>query len=188
MKDEQKRSDELNLNLSLTTPGEAESVDKIQTLDEAMTFELKHHEDLSLADEKKLRRRISNKLAARRSRFRKLTHKNKLEQNFKDLQDEIALVGSKIKNMKNYNDKLRVENEMLRERLNNITDKATQATAKIEEVKLELQMLKMNLAKAQEYQHYMKIGGESFDFYNHDELESAPEIDINQYLNLDDDM
>lgn len=44
------------------------------------------------------------------------------------MQDEIALVGSKIKNMKNYNDKLRVENEMLRERLNNITDKATQAT------------------------------------------------------------
>ncbi|KAF3653545.1 hypothetical protein FXO37_16924 [Capsicum annuum] len=59
--------------------------------------------------------------------------------------------------------------------------------AQIEELKLELKRLK--LAKAQE-EEYMK--GESFNFYNYDEAESAEEVDMNndintdQYVNFDD--
>ncbi|XP_015165679.1 transcription factor VIP1-like [Solanum tuberosum] len=172
MDEKRKRSDETNLDLCLKTPTQDEPINKVQTLEEAMNFELKHgHVDPNV-DLKKLRRIMSNRLSAQRSRIRKIEYTAELEKKVKELEDTIAWAGSEIENVKDNKKKLMLENEMLQAQLDIVTDKSNLRIAQTQELKLELK----ELAKTQ------GIEGQSSNFY---ESESIAEIDMDQYLNFD---
>ncbi|CAN4098705.1 unnamed protein product [Withania somnifera] len=167
MEEQRKRSDEPNLDLCLKTPSEVEvePTKKVPTLNEAMNLELKH--DLPNLDVKKLRR------------LRRIEYITKLEKTIKDLQDTIASVGPKIENVKDNKKKLQLENEMLQEQLDRVTDKSNLGSARTEELKLELKRLR-KLEKAQKDQGHVQAYDD-----DDDDDESVAEIDMDQYLNFD---
>ncbi|XP_055831111.1 transcription factor VIP1-like [Solanum dulcamara] len=175
MDEKRKGSDELDLDLCLKTPTQDEPINKIPTLKEAMNNELKYGQVDPNVDLKKLKRIMSNRLSAQRSRIKKIEYTAELEKKVKDLQDTIAWAGSEIENMKDNKKKLLMENDMLQAQLDSVTAKSNLHTVQTEELKLELKRLK-ELAKARE------IERQSFNFY---ESESTAEIDIDQYLNFD---
>ncbi|XP_055835229.1 basic leucine zipper 61-like [Solanum dulcamara] len=184
MNKKQKRSDEPKLDLSLETPNEYESVNRIPTLEEAMNFELKHDQIDPNVDLRKLRRRMSNRFSAQRSRMKRVEYKTELEKEVKYLQDMIALMRPKLENAKDNKKKLQLENELLKEKLDSITVKSNFLTVQTEQLKVELKRFK-ELAMNQEADEHMEIEGQSSNTYDHDDSESAADIDVDQYLNLD---
>ncbi|MCD7462311.1 hypothetical protein HAX54_048219 [Datura stramonium] len=77
---------------------------------------------------------------------------------------------------------LRQENEMLQIQLDNVTERFNLCTARTDEVKLELKMIK-KLAKTQE-QELMEVEEQSPDTNNY-ESKSEEEMNMDQYLNFD---
>ncbi|KAF3653546.1 hypothetical protein FXO37_16925 [Capsicum annuum] len=186
MKRKQNKSEEPNLDLCLITPVAVDPINKISTLEEAAKSELSQGHGDPNVDVKNLRRTIAKKLAGQRSRAKKVDIAN-LEKKVKALQNRIAVETIEEVYMKDYKEHLQMENEMLRKRVDSVTDYINRQSAQTEELKLELKRLK--LTKAQEEEH---MKGESFNFYDYDEAKLAQEIDINndintdQYVNYDD--
>ncbi|KAM3231768.1 hypothetical protein P3L10_017127 [Capsicum annuum] len=186
MKRKQNKSEEPNLDLCLITPVAVDPINKISTLEEAAKSELSQGHGDPNVDVKKLRRTIAKKLAGQRSRAKKVDIAN-LEKKVKALQNRIVVETIEEVYMKDYKEHLQMENEMLRKRVDSVTDYINRQSAQTKELKLELKRLK--LAKAQEEEH---MKGESFNFYDYDEAKLTQEIDINndintdQYVNYDD--
>ncbi|CAK9184287.1 unnamed protein product, partial [Ilex paraguariensis] len=94
-------------------------------LEEAIEFELKHGRYIDPnMDPKKLRRTISNRLSAQRSRLRKTQYIYELEKKVKDLEAHISLVSPQIVHSKHHVKMLRLERSVLKQRLDSITDKS----------------------------------------------------------------
>ncbi|KAG5577302.1 hypothetical protein H5410_057436 [Solanum commersonii] len=181
--EKRKRFDEPNLDLSLKTP-EYESINKISTMEEVMNSELKDGQVDSNVDLNKLRRRMSNRLSAQRARMRKVEYTTKLEKEVKHLQDTIALMRPIMENAKDRKKKLQLENKILQQQLDCLSNKSNLRAVQTEELKVELKRLK-ELAKTQEAEENMEIEGQSSHSYDHDASELAADIDVDQYLNLD---
>ncbi|KAM3373943.1 hypothetical protein P3S68_012657 [Capsicum galapagoense] len=181
MKRKQNKSEEPNLDLCLRTPTAVDQINKTSTLDEAVNSELSQSHGNPNVDVKKLRRTITNRLSAQRSRTKQVEYIADLEKKVKDLQNTIAFVVPEIEYMKDYSMKLQEENEMLQRQLDSVTDNANQRCAQIEELKVELKRLE-KLVNAQEEEHKE---GESSKFYDYDETDSASTINTDQYLNFD---
>nr|XP_009783967.1 PREDICTED: basic leucine zipper 19 [Nicotiana sylvestris]XP_016471095.1 PREDICTED: basic leucine zipper 19-like [Nicotiana tabacum] len=188
MEDKRKRSEpELALSLKSPTDNQDElSVNRRKvplTLDQAIDFELNklgRNVD-SDVDLKKLRRTVSNRLSAQRSRIKKTEYITELEKKVKDLQDTIAYLSPEIENYKEKQSMLRMQRKYLQEQLDTFTDRSKLRTVQIEEMKLELRRLK-ELAKAQE-EHYNMQLGQTTNYFYLSEMEQQAGID--QYLNLD---
>ncbi|XP_033517054.1 basic leucine zipper 19-like [Nicotiana tomentosiformis] len=191
MEDKRKRS-EPELALSLKSPTDNQDELPVNrrkvplTLDQAIDFELNkpgRNVD-SDVDLKKLRRTVSNRLSAQRSRIKKTEYITELEKKVKDLQDTIAYLSPEIENYKEKQTMLRMQRKYLQEQLDSFTDRSKLRTVQIEEMKLELRRLK-ELAKAQEEHYNMQLGQTSNYFYQSEmELQQAA-AGIDQYLNLD---
>ncbi|KAF3683194.1 hypothetical protein FXO38_00888 [Capsicum annuum] len=179
MKRKQNKSEEPNLDLCLITPVAVDPINKISTLEEAAKSELSQGHGDPNVDVKKLRRTIAKKLAGQRSRAKKVDIAN-LEKKVKALQNRIVVETIEEVYMKDYKEHLQMENEMLRKRVDSVTDYINRQSAQTKELKLELKRLK--LAKAQEEEH---MKGESFNFYDYDEAKLTQEIDINNDINTD---
>uniref|UniRef100_K4BG02 BZIP domain-containing protein n=1 Tax=Solanum lycopersicum TaxID=4081 RepID=K4BG02_SOLLC len=110
MNEKRIKSDEPRLSLSLKTP--FESVNKIPSLEEALNSELEHGQVDPNMNMKKLRRTISNRLSAQRSRMRKTQYIDLLKKEAKDLEEMIAFFGRKIENDKDNNKKLQLETSL----------------------------------------------------------------------------
>ncbi|KAM3231767.1 hypothetical protein P3L10_017126 [Capsicum annuum] len=101
MKRKQNKSEEPNLDLSLATPAAVDPIIKIPTLEEAVNSELcQGHGDPNV-DVQKLRR-----LAAQRSRAKKVEYTANLEKKVKTLQNRIAVETIEKVYMKNYKEHL----------------------------------------------------------------------------------
>uniref|UniRef100_A0A3Q7G5S9 BZIP domain-containing protein n=1 Tax=Solanum lycopersicum TaxID=4081 RepID=A0A3Q7G5S9_SOLLC len=158
MNEKRIKSDEPHLSLSLKTSIEYESVNRISSLEEALNSEIKHGQVDPNMNMKKLRRTISNRLSAQRSRMRKTEYIDLLRKEAKDLEERIAFLGRKIENDKDNNKKLQLENQMLQLQLDSITNKSNL----LAELEAELKRLK-------------ELEDEEDEEY----------IDIDQYLNFD---
>ncbi|XP_004242552.1 basic leucine zipper 61-like [Solanum lycopersicum] len=166
MDEKRKRSYESDLDLCSKTPTQNEPINNVQTLEEAMNSELKHGQVDPNVDWKKMKRIMSNRLSAQRSRNKKMEYTAELEKKVKELENTIAWAGSEIENAKYNKKKLMLENEMLQQQLDIVIHKSNSSIAQTEELKLELETLK-ELAKSQ-----------SSNF-------CESEIDMDQYLNFD---
>ncbi|KAM3307238.1 hypothetical protein P3S67_008981 [Capsicum chacoense] len=112
MKRKQNKSEEPNLDLSLATPAAVDPIIKIPTLEEAVNSELcQGHGDPNV-DVQKLRRKnlsnilTTNRLAAQRSRAKKVEYTANLEKKVKTLQNRIAVETIEKVYMKNYKEHL----------------------------------------------------------------------------------
>ncbi|PHU16223.1 hypothetical protein BC332_17428 [Capsicum chinense] len=147
MKRKQNKSEEPNLDLCLRTPTAVDQINTTSTLDEAVNYELSQSHGNPNVDVKKLRRTITNRLSAQRSRTKQVEYIADLEKKVKDLQNRIVVEGPEKKYMEDYKEQLQMENEMLQKRMDSVTDYMNRQSAQIEELELELKKLK--LAKAQ---------------------------------------
>ncbi|KAH0715251.1 hypothetical protein KY284_008156 [Solanum tuberosum] len=153
-------------------------------MEEVMNSELKDGQVDPNVDLNKLRRRMSNRLSAQRARMRKVEYTTKLEKEVKHLQDTIALMRPIMENAKDSKKKLQLENKILQQQLDCLSNKSNLRAVQTEELKVELKRLK-ELAKTQEAEENMEIEGQSSHSYDHDASELAADIDVDQYLNLD---
>ncbi|XP_027771123.1 paramyosin, long form-like [Solanum pennellii] len=142
MNEKRIKFDEPHLSLSLKTPIEYESVNKFPSLEEALNSEIKHGQVDPNMNMKKLRRTISNRLSAQRSRMKKTEYMDLLKKEAKDLDEKIAFLGRKIENDKDNNKKLQLENQMLQLQLDSITNKSNLLAVQNEELEAELKRLK----------------------------------------------
>ncbi|KAH0776795.1 hypothetical protein KY290_008206 [Solanum tuberosum] len=153
-------------------------------MEEVMNSELKDGQIDPNVDLNKLRRRMSNRLSAQRARMRKVEYTTKLEKEVKHLQDTIALMRPIMENAKDSKKKLQLENKILQQQLDCLSNKSNLRAVQTEELKVELKRLK-ELAKTQEAEEHMETEGQSSHSYDHDVSELAADIDVDQYLNLD---
>ncbi|KAM3373945.1 hypothetical protein P3S68_012659 [Capsicum galapagoense] len=109
MKRKQNKSEEPNLDLSLATPAAVDPIIKIPTLEEAVNSELcQGHGDPNV-DVQTLRRKnltVANRLAAQRSRAKKVEYTANLEKKIKTLQNRIAVETIEEVYMKDYKEHL----------------------------------------------------------------------------------
>ncbi|XP_073139547.1 uncharacterized protein [Henckelia pumila] len=90
------------------------------TLDEAMEHEMKHgslFNDPNNMDLNKIRRIISNRLSAQRSRIKTINYTRDSEKMVKDLSDLISSLASQVKSFKEKKKLLELENNSLRREL-----------------------------------------------------------------------
>ncbi|MCD7462313.1 hypothetical protein HAX54_048221 [Datura stramonium] len=170
MNDKRKRSNESEKELCLKTSTGDEPTNNIPTLDEAIRFEIRKENVGPNVDPKKLRRTISNRLSAQRLKLKRSRYVTELEQKIQDLQNTIALVAPQIETMKGNQKMLQLENEMLQNQLDIITERSNLRTAQTEELKLELKRLK-ELAKAREEEQmdqYLNFDAINFTPPNYD--------------------
>ncbi|TMW89173.1 hypothetical protein EJD97_017568 [Solanum chilense] len=167
MNEKRIKSDDPRLSLSLKT--QIESVNKIPSLEEALSSELEHGQVDPNMNMKKLRRTISNRLSAQRSRKRKIEYIDLLKKEAKDLEERIAFLGRKIENDKDNNKKLQLENQMLQLQLDSITNKSNLLAVQNEELEAELKRLK-EPAEDEEDEEYMDID----QYLNFDNMNFSP--------------
>ncbi|KAH0712616.1 hypothetical protein KY289_008575 [Solanum tuberosum] len=151
-------------------------------MEEVMNSELKDGQLDPNVDLNKLRRRMSNRLSAQRARLRKVEYTTKLEKEVKHFQDTIALMRPIMENAKDSKKKLQLENKILQQQC--LSNKSNLRAVQTEELKVELKRLK-ELEKTQEAEEHMETEGQSSHSYDHDFSELAADIDVDQYLNLD---
>ncbi|KAE9463618.1 hypothetical protein C3L33_04477, partial [Rhododendron williamsianum] len=96
--------------------------------------------DLNM-DIRKLRRLLSNRISAKRSRLRKDQHTNNLEKKLKDLEAEVGVLHPIVESEIDTNKQLRMENQILKEKI------------RVQEVraKLSLAQMKENQAEVKRY-------------------------------------
>nr|XP_027126766.1 basic leucine zipper 61-like [Coffea arabica] len=114
---------------------------RIMTLDEAIQFE-KNDRDLSLEDERKLRRTVSNRLSAQRSRLKRAQYIDELLKKIKDLQDYVESLTSQLESCIEGQKMLKMQKAILEQRLKNCIDKSALCDREIEEKQAEIRRLK----------------------------------------------
>ncbi|KAK8581418.1 hypothetical protein V6N13_144445 [Hibiscus sabdariffa] len=93
-------------------------------------------------DPKKLKRVISNRLSAQRSRVRKLQHINDMEKKMESLQILVAVLSSQVQQQKERQTFLRNEQEHLQNQLSACANRRIKVDAEIEEKKAEVKRLR----------------------------------------------
>ncbi|KAA8549441.1 hypothetical protein F0562_001086 [Nyssa sinensis] len=111
--------------------------------DQSINFETKwgHKIDPNM-DPKKLRRIISNRNSAQKSRMKKFQYVNDMEKKVKDLQVEVAVLSPLVAYEKHHAKLLQMENDILQQNLNSFIERSKLAFALMEEIKAEMKMLK----------------------------------------------
>uniref|UniRef100_M1DEM7 Uncharacterized protein n=1 Tax=Solanum tuberosum TaxID=4113 RepID=M1DEM7_SOLTU len=89
--------------------------------------------------------------------------------------DTIALMRPIMENAKDSKKKLQLENKILQQQLDCLSNKSNLRAVQTEELKVELKRLK-ELAKTQEAEEHMETEGQSSHSYDHDVSELAADI------------
>ncbi|KAL1545034.1 hypothetical protein AAHA92_21806 [Salvia divinorum] len=154
-------------------------------LDKAIEYELKHGRKLDpKMDRKKLRRTVSNRLSAQRSRVKKAQHIHEMESRVTELEDTITVLRLRVERFKEKRRLLQLQNEAL-ERLAQIRlHEANHAQMVLEKSKAELARLKeveKGLLKE------LHIQSNTFDYQDEQLLQkqSQPQLQLHPFLNLD---
>ncbi|KAK2982716.1 hypothetical protein RJ640_025132 [Escallonia rubra] len=114
------------------------------TLEQAIEYELKYGQRKlnPNMEPKKLRRLISNRLSAQRSRMKKTQHMYDMEKKLGDLQAMIAVMGPQISTHISLQAKLRTENGLISQKLDTLAKKSYKNDVEIEVKKAEMKRLK----------------------------------------------
>ncbi|KAL2536311.1 uncharacterized protein Fot_17702 [Forsythia ovata] len=154
------------------------------TLDQAIEHELKHGRKLDPnMDPKRLRRTISNRLSAQRSRIRIVHYIHVMEKIVKDLQESISFVKSQIESHKEKQKSLVVQNDNLQQEVEICANEIKLRQTKLEAQKLELQNLKELEKNMQKRQHGYSTGLQPLPDYsfNQPNLEQIQSFGFHQY-------
>ncbi|XP_073138176.1 uncharacterized protein [Henckelia pumila] len=119
------------------------------TLEGAMAYEMEHGSLFNNPnlDLKKIRRIISNKISAQRSRIKRGIYTRDLETMVKDLEVVVCILNSQLEIYKNKNKLLQLQNDSLRPQLEKRSDESKCLEVDIEEKRAGIKMLKMELEK-----------------------------------------
>ncbi|KAJ7964232.1 Basic-leucine zipper transcription factor family protein [Quillaja saponaria] len=126
-------------------------------------------------DPKKLKRILSNRVSAQKSRMKKLQHVSDLERKVKALEVQIAMLSPQIATYKNQHQMLLMEQQFLNHKLNACSSRKTTTEAEIEENKSEVNRLRMLHTRQQEQ---MKAQSRMMDWETG--LELMPKSNQNQ--------
>ncbi|KAG6412498.1 hypothetical protein SASPL_125177 [Salvia splendens] len=124
-------------------------------LDKAIGYELKHGRKLDpKMDTKKLRRTVSNRLSAQRSRVRKAQHIHDMESKVTELENTITMVRLRVESVKENWRLLQQQNEALERLVQIRLQEANVAQMVAEKNKAELGRLKGQMKDFQIWQFY----------------------------------
>ncbi|KAL0419228.1 UNVERIFIED_CONTAM: Basic leucine zipper 6 [Sesamum radiatum] len=113
------------------------------SLDKAIEYELKHGRRLDPnMDKKKLRRTISNRLSAQRSRIKKAQYINKMEKMVTDLEELISVLTPQIESYKEKRKQLLLQNDSLQTLVELHLNDAKLREFELEQKRVEVRMLK----------------------------------------------
>ncbi|KAL0458681.1 UNVERIFIED_CONTAM: hypothetical protein Slati_0495300 [Sesamum latifolium] len=113
------------------------------SLDKAIEYELKHGRRLDPnMDKKKLRRTISNRLSAQRSRIKKAQYINKMEKMVTDLEELISVLIPQIESYKEKRKQLLLQNDSLQNLVELHLNEAKLREFELEQKRVEVFMLK----------------------------------------------
>ncbi|MFQ6669521.1 hypothetical protein Gotur_034725 [Gossypium turneri] len=100
-----------------------------------------HHPEQNM-DPKKLKRVISNRLSAQRSRIRKIQRLCDMEKKVQSLETLVAVLSSKVQRERDKHFLLRIEQRELRERIEALANRETMVDARIEKRRAEVESLR----------------------------------------------
>ncbi|TYI26467.1 hypothetical protein ES332_A05G116200v1 [Gossypium tomentosum] len=103
-------------------------------------------------DPKKLKRVISNRLSAHRSRIRKIQRLCDMEKKVQSLETLVAVLSSKVQREKDKQFLLRIEQQELRERIEAFANRETMVDARIEKRRAEIESLRQPQFTSQQQQ------------------------------------
>ncbi|KAG8494905.1 hypothetical protein CXB51_012389 [Gossypium anomalum] len=103
-------------------------------------------------DPKKLKRVISNRLSAQRSRIRKIQRLCDMEKKVQSLETLVAVLSSKVQREKDKQFLLRIEQRELRERIEAFANRETMVDARIEKRRAEIESLRQPQFTSQQQQ------------------------------------
>ncbi|KAB2081150.1 hypothetical protein ES319_A05G112800v1 [Gossypium barbadense] len=103
-------------------------------------------------DPKKLKRVISNRLSAQRSRIRKIQRLCDMEKKVQSLETLVAVLSSKVQREKDKQFLLRIEQQELRERIEAFANRETMVDARIEKRRAEIESLRQPQFTSQQQQ------------------------------------
>ncbi|KAK8494242.1 hypothetical protein V6N13_138558 [Hibiscus sabdariffa] len=126
-------------------------------------------------DPKKLKRVLSNRLSAQRSRIRKLQHISDMEKKMEYLQILVAVLSSQVQQQKERQTFLRNEQEHLQNQLSACANRKIKVDAEIEEKKAEVKRLR-------ELQLTLQMRAQNMAVWEHNGLPTV-EMPINPSLN-----
>ncbi|CAI9106770.1 OLC1v1005989C1 [Oldenlandia corymbosa var. corymbosa] len=126
----------------------------IPTLEEALSIE-KCGRELDPDEEKKLRRTISNRLSAQRSRIKKLNYIAEMKKRMKELEDHMAFLNPTLETCKQKQTELRNERIVLEQQIKRCMDQSIICNREIEENKAEIVRLKELLVLKNEHTSMM---------------------------------
>ncbi|XP_073138181.1 uncharacterized protein [Henckelia pumila] len=115
------------------------------TLEEAMEHEMKHgrlFNDPNNVDLKKIRRIVSNRLSAQRSRIKIVNYTSDSEKMIKDLEDRISILISQVESSKEKKILLELENDSLQRELEKRSTKSKSLELAIEEERSQIKLIK----------------------------------------------
>ncbi|KAK4412554.1 Basic leucine zipper 6 [Sesamum alatum] len=114
-----------------------------QSLDKAIEYELKHGRRLDPnMDKKKLRRTISNRLSAQRSRIKKAQYISKMEKMVNDLEELISVLTPQIESYKEKRKQLLLQNDSLQNLVELHSNEAKLREIELEQKRVEVCRLK----------------------------------------------
>ncbi|PIN09629.1 hypothetical protein CDL12_17785 [Handroanthus impetiginosus] len=111
------------------------------TLDEAIKYGLNRKSDPNM-DKKKLRRTISNRLSAQRSRMKKAQYINDMEKMVNDLEDMISALTSQLKNYKEKWKLLLIQNDSLQKLIEIYSNESKLRAMELEQKQIQVNNLK----------------------------------------------
>ncbi|KAL3530919.1 hypothetical protein ACH5RR_010241 [Cinchona calisaya] len=171
----------------------------IPTLDEAVE-NAKNGRDLNREEERKLRRTVSNRLSAQRSRMRNSMYIAELLKKTKELQEYVASLGPQLEALKQKKIMQRKENTVLKQQLKSCIKESILRDRQIEEKRVEIKRLR-DLYKMKKDQVVINYSAEgdvanstSRPFHPPENYQSRRDVvevnntdqgGIEQYLNLD---
>ncbi|KAH7836807.1 hypothetical protein Vadar_005941 [Vaccinium darrowii] len=107
-------------------------------------------------DDKKIRRIISNRISAQKSRTRKAQYLHDMERKKKDLEVEVAMLAPRIPSEQEKQKQLQLENHFLKQRISACEDMAKLSMAMIEDNRAVIRSLKEVMYAAQQ-NFYMQL-------------------------------
>ncbi|KAG6436768.1 hypothetical protein SASPL_101670 [Salvia splendens] len=150
-------------------------------LDKAIEHELQHGRKLDpKMDRKKLRRTVSNRLSAQRSRVKKAEHIHEMERRATDLEDTITVLKIRVERFKEKKRLLQLQNEALERLMQIRLHEANVAQSVVDKSKAELARLK-EVEKEQLNYHEKQL----LHKQSQPQLELELELQLHPFRNFD---
>ncbi|XP_057764431.1 basic leucine zipper 2 [Salvia miltiorrhiza] len=188
-----KANESSNNKATSTFDAPAETRKATLNLDKAIEYELKHGRKLDpRMDRKKLRRTVSNRLSAQRSRVKKAQYIHDMERRVTELEDTITVLTLRVERFKEKRRLLQLQNEALERLVQIRLNEANLAQMVLEKNKAELGRLKeveKGLVKELHIQAAAawNCGQQSSSGFYQDEqlLQKQPQLQMDPFLNFE---